>query len=58
MSENSTSKQVPIPEGLIELTNPTDVSLAQLKSSIDFWVIGEILSKYEARNKEGFHQNV
>ena len=58
MSENSTSKQVPIPEGLIELTIPTDVSLAQLKSSIDFWVIGEILSKYEARNKEGFHQNV
>ena len=54
MANNSNSKQVPTSAGLIELINPPEITLTEPKTLIDFGVVGEMLNKYEARNKEYF----
>ena len=41
-----------VPEGLIQLTNPPDVTLDDSKPLAYFGVIGDMMAKFEARNKE------
>ena len=41
-----------VPEGLIELTNPPDVNLDDSKPLMDFGKIGDMMARFEARNKE------
>ena len=42
-------------DGLIELQNAPDLTFEKPDTLIDFKIIGEMLRKYEARNKENFN---
>ena len=56
-ANNEENTSGPSSIGLIKLTNPPDVSIEPPKTLVDFSVIGEMLNKYEARNKESFDIN-
>ena len=52
MSDQEQGVPPTVPEGLIQLKNPPDVTVEESKPLVDFGVIGDMMAKFEARNKK------
>ena len=55
MSSQDSENPQSMPEGLVQLVNPPDVTLEDSKPLVDFGVIGDMMVKFEARNKENIN---